>query len=74
MSAESFNLSQCPTPRPSVSRVAQDTTQDQAVPQKRPAEVDDVDEDRLMTPVHVRPPSKKVKANVLRHTGLFFHV
>lgn len=73
-SAESFNPSQRPTPRPSVSRVAQETIQDQAVPRKRPAEVDDVDEDRLMTPVRVGPPSKKPKANALRHTGLFFHV
>ena len=73
-SAESFNPSQRPTPRPSVSRVAQETIQDQAVPRKRPAEVDDVDEDHLMTPVRVGPPSKKPKANALRHTGLFFHV
>ena len=73
-STKSFNLSQHPTPRPSVSRVAQETIQDQAVPRKCPAEVDDVDEDRLMTPVRVRPPSKKPKANALRHTGLFFHV
>lgn len=64
----------------SVSGVARETTEDQAVPRKRPAEVDVVDEGLLMTPVP-RPPSKKVKTNankpqarLLRRTGLFFHI